>query len=136
MSSQTKLISGIIILTVPTIQFGGYFLLSLLAGWNEMELTDFQRSMFRAGHAHAGVLVMLSLIAQIFFDHAKLPTHVEWFARIGFPTAAVLMSGGFFFSAMETGSTHPNGLINVLFAGAILLAISLIILGVGLIRNK
>ena len=47
-----RIIAGIVLLTVVTIEFGGLFLLhSFRPGW---ELTDFQRSFFRAGHAHAG----------------------------------------------------------------------------------
>jgi hypothetical protein len=55
MTSLTKLFCGIILLTVPTIQYGGYFLLTILSGKSNLPLTDFQKSMFRAGHVHAGV---------------------------------------------------------------------------------
>ena len=69
MTTETKKTSGIIILTVPTIVYGGYFLLTILSGQHgELGLTDFQKSMFRAGHAHAGVLVILALVAQLFVD--------------------------------------------------------------------
>jgi hypothetical protein len=60
MFNATRLISGILLITVPTIEFGGTFL--LLFG-KEPQFTDFQRSMFRAGHAHAGVLVIIALVA-------------------------------------------------------------------------
>ena len=81
----TRLTCGIIVLTVPTIQYGGYFLLQLLSGKIDLPLTDFQKSMFRAGHAHAGVLVILALIAEILLQHAKLPEGLLRTARIGFP---------------------------------------------------
>jgi hypothetical protein len=51
MSPDTKMTCGIIILTIPTIQYGGYFLLSILSGKQKFPLTDFQKSMFRAGLA-------------------------------------------------------------------------------------
>jgi hypothetical protein len=63
MSKATKLISGILLIIVPTIEFGGTFLLRILSG-KEPQFTEFQRSMFRAGHAHAGVLVILALVAR------------------------------------------------------------------------
>ena len=78
MSGNSKLISGIILLTIPTIQYGGYFLLTLISGRTKLSLTDFQKSMFRAGHAHAGVLVILSIIAQILIDSSNVSTPVEW----------------------------------------------------------
>jgi hypothetical protein len=53
MTDATKLIAGLLMITVPTIEFGGTFLLSVLSG-KHSEFTGFQRSMFRAGHAHAG----------------------------------------------------------------------------------
>jgi hypothetical protein len=65
MTDATKLIAGLLLITVPTIEFGGTFLLSVLSG-KHPELTEFQRSMFRAGHAHAGVLVILALVALVF----------------------------------------------------------------------
>ncbi len=49
-----------------------FFLLGLLSGqYEELQLTEFQKAMFRAGHAHAGVLVILSLVAQLFVEHTS-----------------------------------------------------------------
>jgi hypothetical protein len=133
MSNATKLISGILLIIVPTIEFGGTFLLRLLSG-KEPQFTDFQRSMFRAGHAHAGVLVILALVAQIFMDQAKLPETLGWGARIGFMLAALLVSGGFFGGAL--GKDQPGGLIALLWIGVVLLAGSVITLGIGLILAR
>jgi hypothetical protein len=137
MSSISKLMCGIILLSVPTIQYGGYFLLQLLSGkYNELGLNTFQRSMFRTGHAHAGVLVILALIAQILVDHARLPRSWEWVARIGFPLAAILISAGFFGGAAGKGLTEPTKLIWILYAGVFVLFIALLTLGIGLIRSN
>jgi len=127
---------GIILLTVPTIQYGGYFLLTILSGRNKLRLTDFQKSMFRAGHAHAGVLVILSLIAQLFIDNIQQGASIEWMLRIGFPLAAILVSGGFFASASGRDVNSPNKSIVILYLGALVLAASLIILGVTLINSR
>ena len=137
MSHTTKLMCGVILLTIPSIQYGGYFLLQILSGkLNKLELTDFQKAMFRAGHAHAGVLVILSLIAEILTDQANLSHISEWIVRIGFPMAAILVSGGFFASASGKNLTAPTKLIWILYKGIAVLFISLIILGIGLIRSK
>ena len=55
--------------------------------------------MFRAGHAHAGVLVILSLVCQLLADAASpAPDWALWIARLGTPIAAVLIPMGFFLS--------------------------------------
>jgi hypothetical protein len=85
MTREARLMSGIILITVPTIQYGGYFLLTSLmnksSGYMENPL---RQNFFRAGHAHAGVIVILSLVCQILADAAVLPTTpLLWFVRIG-----------------------------------------------------
>jgi len=42
MTDATKLIAGILLITVPTIEYGGTFLLGLLSR-SHAEFTDFQR---------------------------------------------------------------------------------------------
>jgi hypothetical protein len=118
---------------VPTIIYGGYFLLTILSGRQKLPLTDFQKSMFRAGHAHAGVLVILSLVAEILTDYAALTDAKEHIVRIGFPLAAILVSGGFFSSAAGRNVSKPNRSIVILYLGIAVLVTSLIILGIGLI---
>ena len=136
MTFEAKLMCGIILMTIPGIQFGGYFLLKVLTGGHKrLELNDFQKSMFRAGHAHAGVLVILSLICQLLTDQAALSPTLAWLVRAGVPSSALLISGGFFFSAMGKGVTKPNGLISLIYLGIVVLALSLVMLGVGLLRS-
>lgn len=137
MTKETRLFSGIIILTVPTIAYGGYFLLSVLSGQQDhLELTEFQKSMFRAGHAHAGVLVMFSLIAQVFIDELSYNNILKWVTRVSIPTSAILISGGFFASAMGDHINEPNNMIYILFIGVFVLVLGLVLLGIGLIRSK
>lgn len=71
MNRDARLMSGIVLVTVPTSQYGGYFLLKLFSGqMPEMKPSPLQTSFFRAGHAHAGALVILSLIDRIFVEYA------------------------------------------------------------------
>jgi Ni,Fe-hydrogenase I cytochrome b subunit len=136
MTSLSKLFSGITILTVPTIAYGGYYLLTILSGYDKTPLTDFQKGMFRAGHAHAGVLVILSLIAQLLLDNTQMNSGLQLALRVCFPLAAVLVSGGFFAAAAGRGLTQPNSMIPILYSGALLLVISLILLGISLIKSR
>ena len=135
MTDATKLIAGILLITVPTIEYGGTFLLGLLSR-GHADFTDFQRSMFRAGHAHAGVLVVLALVALLFADHAGFSAPIGWAVRIGFAAAPVLIAAGFFAAAMGEGRTRPGGLIVLLWIGVFVLASSLLTLGIGLIRSR
>ena len=136
MTTLTKLFCGITLLTVPSIQYGGYFLLTVLSGTAKISLTDFQKSMFRAGHAHAGVLVILSLIAQILIDHAGVNYSIGLVLRIAFPLSAILISAGFFASAIGNNLSRPNSKIWILYTGILLLAIALITLGTSLIISR
>jgi drug/metabolite transporter superfamily protein YnfA len=96
MTNEARKICGFILLSVPTIIYSGYFLLTVLSGQQEhLQLTDFQKSMFRAGHAHAGVLVIFALLVQLFVDHASLSKNWKWIARLSFPISAIIISFGF-----------------------------------------
>ena len=135
MTDTTKLLAGILLITVTTIEYGGTFLLSLFSG-NHPEVNDVQRALFRAGHAHAGVLVILALVALMFVDQAGLSGQIAWAVRLGFVAAPILVSAGFFGSAMGEGRTRPGGLIALLWVGVFVLGASLITLGIGLIRAR
>src|SRR5215475_6910663 len=135
MSNATKLIAGLLLISMTTIEYGGTFLLGILSG-KYSGFTDFQRSMFRAGHAHAGVLTILALVTLMFTDQAGLSTTVGWAVRIGFAAAPVLVGAGFFGAAMGNGRTQPGGLIALLWIGVFVLGGSLLTLGIGLIRAR
>ncbi len=135
MSQNTILMCGIVLLTIPTIMFGGNFLMQILSGKHkDLELTPFQKSMFRSGHAHAGVIVLLSLFCEILIDYAGFSPLLEWSIRIGFPMSAILISGGFFGAASGKQITKPTKLIIILYTGVFVLFICILILGIALIR--
>ena len=76
MTREAKIMAGIILITVSSIQYGGYFLLmSLMDRASRYIDNPLRQNFFRAGHAHAGVIVLLSLICQILADYATLPRH-------------------------------------------------------------
>jgi len=134
MTREARLLSGIILISVPTIQYGGYFLLTSLvnsaSGYMDNPL---RQNFFRAGHAHAGVIVILSLVCQVLADAAVLPSPLVWLVRVAVPLSAILISAGFFFSMLPPRATQPNGAISLVYAGAVILAASLLTLAVGLL---
>jgi len=135
MTREAKLISGIILITVPTIQYGGYFLLtSLMDKTSDYMANPLRQNFFRAGHAHAGVIVILSLICQLLADAAALPSPLLWFVRLGIPLAAILISAGFFFAVLPPNATQAGGAVNLIYMGAVILAGGVLSLGIGLLR--
>jgi len=94
-----------------------------------------RQDFFRAGHAHAGVIVILSLLAQIFADAAVLPESIKWMIRIGVPASAVLICAGFFFSMLSVSTQAPGLAVYLIYAGAFILAVSVITLGIGLLKS-
>jgi len=131
LSDATRIAIGLILLTVPTIQFGGYFLLTQMGKSNVIH-TELQRSYYRAGHAHAGVLVLLALIVQFVIESTQLSNVLQLLLRVGFALAPILISAGFFGAAPHEG-TKPSRLIRLIYLGAIVLAASLLTLGLGLL---
>jgi hypothetical protein len=136
MTSEARIMCGIILITVPSIQYGGYFLLTSLMNRNSRYMDNpLRQNFFRAGHAHAGVIMILSLICQVLADAATLPGWLLWLARIGAPAAAILIPLGFFLSMPSPEARAPNRLVSFIYFGAVVLALSVLTLGVGLLRS-
>lgn len=136
MTREAKIMAGITLITVPSIQYGGYFLLTSLRDRSSHYMDNaLRQNFFRAGHAHAGVIVLLSLICQILADAANLPAGLLWLTRIGVPAAAILMPLGFFLSMPSPSASEPNGFVSLIYVGAIVLAVSVLTLGIGLLRS-
>jgi hypothetical protein len=131
LSDPTRILAGILLLSLVTVESGGLYLVRLVGG--KAPATAFQLGFSRAGHAHAGVLLILSLVIQFYVDGSGMTGFAGWVARTLVPIAALLMPAGFFFSSMGAGRTTPNKLIVLVWAGAVSLAIGLATLGIGLL---
>jgi hypothetical protein len=135
MSRESRMFAGILLVVLPTVMYGGMSLLSLLTrktpGYNDNPL---RHDLWRAGHAHAGVYLVLSLIMLRYVDEAVLSPFWKWLARTGAPIAAILIPAAFFLSVASPTATQPNGLLNLSYLGALFLAAAVLSLGVGLIR--
>ncbi|MGH3316784.1 MAG: hypothetical protein ACRDO0_11640 [Nocardioidaceae bacterium] len=131
LSDAAMRVAGILLLSVVAIEWGGTFMLRVVRGG--VPLTDFQRSFSRAGHAHAGVLVILALVCVLYADAAAQDGLWGWLARSGVAFAAILMPAGFFFSSMGSGREQPNRLVWMVYAGAVLLAAGVVSLGLALL---
>ena len=55
MSPQSRLVAGIVLIIVPTVEIGGASILSLLIADPQYAQNELRQDLWRAGHAHAGV---------------------------------------------------------------------------------
>jgi len=135
MSRHSRMFAGTLLVIIPSVMYGGLTLLGLLTG-NVPGYMDnpIRQNLWRAGHAHAGVYLVLSLVMLRYVDEAELSPFWKWVARTGAPIAAILIPAAFFLSVVSPTATRPNGLINLAYLGALFLAASVLRLGVGLIR--
>jgi len=130
-SDATRWMLAFAFISLPTIAFGGHFLLSILKKQAGREnISTIQREYFKAGHAHAGVLVTLAIIGQIVLDYSLFNGTLVWGMRIGLFVAPLLISGGFFGGAPKTPQAQPGVLVKLIPIGAVVMSLST--LGVGL----
>ena len=136
MSPQSRLVAGILQIVLPTVKFGGASILSLLISDPSYGQNDLRQDLWRAGHAHAGVWLVLSLVALRYVDEATLSEGMRWVVRLAFPAAALLMPLAFFLSVLSPEATEPNAMIYLAYVAGIVLAVGLLTLGVGLVRGR
>ncbi len=121
---------GVVLLTVPFIAYGGTFLLRVVRG--AFPATDIQKSFFRAGHAHAGVLVILGIVVRVVVDLAGV-TGLAATLSSGVLWAAILVPAGFFLSVASRGAERPNRLVALIWLGVASLTVGVVSGAVGLL---
>jgi drug/metabolite transporter superfamily protein YnfA len=135
MSRESRMLAGILLVVFPTVMFGGLSLLVFLTGGASGYVDNpLRHDLWRAGHAHAGVYLILSLVMLRYVDEAALPSLWRWLARAGAPIAAILIPAAFFLSVASPTAKEPNGLLSLAYIGGAFLAAAVLTLGVGLIR--
>jgi hypothetical protein len=136
MSPQSRLVAGIVLIVVPTVEIGGASILSLLIADPAYAQNDLRQDLWRAGHAHAGVWLVLSLVVLRYVDEATLSEGMRWVVRLAFPAAAVLIALAFFLSVLSPEATQPNAMIYLAYVAGVVLAVGLLVLAMGLIRGR
>jgi hypothetical protein len=134
MSTGSRIIAAILLIAVPTVEFGGLSLLAMLTrrmpGYLDNPL---RQNMFRAGHAHAGVWIVFALVALLWVDQIDSGEPMKWIIRVAFAAAPILMPLGFFLSVTRPDTQRPNGLITLVYLGGVSLAVGAVTLGIGLL---
>jgi hypothetical protein len=135
MHDQSRRLAGILLVVMPSVVVGGVSVLTLLIGDPTYMQNPLRQDLWRAGHAHAGVLLVLSLVALRYVDEARLSERWKSVVRTSIPSAAILLPLAFFLSVLPPDATRPNGLIGLAYLGAVILSVGLVALGIGLVRT-
>jgi hypothetical protein len=131
MTELSRILAGIALLSLVTVEFGGVFMTRIVRG--SVPMTDFQKSFARAGHAHAGVLVTLGLVCLLIADAAKVDGALGVVGRFGVLAAAIVLPGGFFASSAGKDVHQPNRAFALVWTGAAVLAVGVVALGLGVL---
>ena len=135
MSHESRRLAGALLVILPTVLLGGASLLTMLVHDPSYTANPLRQDFFRAGHAHAGVYLVLSLVILRYVDEANLSAGAKWFARLAAPIAAILVPSAFFLSMLSPQAKEPNSLVYLAYAGGGILALGLLVLGIGLLKT-
>lgn len=120
-------------IAIPTVMYGGYALLRLLT---RNGLSEFQQTYFRAGHAHAGVLLLMALLYHQYMEQTNLSPGVKVGATAVVLVGILAQSGGFFLHMLTGRPGEPSLGTTVTSLGAMLLASAVLVLVYGLITSR
>ncbi len=120
MEGPLRLFTVIALVSLPTVMYGGYALMGVL---RDRKLTEHQRNMFRAGHAHAGVLLVLALVALQILAQTGLSDVALWIVCSLLLFGVLAQSGGFFLH-LAPGKGKLGG--RVTSAGAVMLGAAML----------
>jgi heme/copper-type cytochrome/quinol oxidase subunit 4 len=130
----TRLYAIIAVLSLIAVETGGYALLRFLTTKGNV-LGPFGLRFFRAGHAHAGVLTVLSLVYFLYLPLAEYSEGTEWVTGAILVAGILAQSGGFFLHLARGSEGEASVGTTVTRVGGVLLATALIILAIGLIKT-
>lgn len=116
-----------------TVEYGGWALLTFISG--REGLADSQKGFFRAGHAHGGVLLVLSLVYLLYLPGAAFSDALEWVAGSGLLARVLAQAGGFFLHLGVGEQGQPSAGTKLTRAGAAMIAAALVTLAIGLIQT-
>jgi len=128
----TELLPAVALLLLIGVEFGGWSLLWFIT--SKRDVMDERRiQFFRAGHAHGGVLTILSLVYFVYLDRTGFSEGVQWVLGIGLVVGALAQSGGFFVHLGKGAPDSSTAGTILTRTGALVIAVALIALAVGLL---
>lgn len=115
-----------------TVMFGGESLLRLSQG----ELSEHTERYFRAGHAHAGVMVGIGMVLVLALDRTNLSNQGMLFTWLGWVIGVLMLSGGFFVHAYTGEAGKASFGTWMTATGGIVLGIVAIWFAIQLLRAR
>ena len=85
------MLAGILLIVLPSVMVGGVSILCLLIG--DPAHIEEAIAPWRAVHAHAGVWLILALVAPRYVVEANLSSLMKWIVRGSLPIAAISGAG-------------------------------------------
>jgi hypothetical protein len=129
----TRWLAAIAIFGVLGVEFGGWALLTFITG--REGLTAAQQRFFRDGHAHAGVLLVLSLVYFSYLDDTDFSDGLQWVLGVALILGAGAQSGGFFVHMAAGDKGSPSLGTKLTRSGALVIGTALGVLAVGLVTS-
>ena len=114
---------------LPTVMFGGTSLVRLTLGG---QLTPFREKAFRAGHGHAGVLLIMTLVYYHYLAQTTFSRGLQWFICAALVVGVLAQSGGFFLHMGVGQEGRWSAGTTVTMIGAATMALLLLLLAYGL----
>jgi hypothetical protein len=131
MDDVTRWLAVLAIAGVVGVIYGGWALLTFVTG--REGLSDDQKRFFRAGHAHAGVLLVLSLVSFRYLGDTDFSEGVGWLVGGVLLVGVMAQSGGFFVHMGAGGSvTEGSAGTRLTRGGGLLIGAALLALAAGL----
>ena len=78
MTHESRRLAGILLIVLPTVMFGGVSILSLLIGDPTYMKNPLRQDLWRAGHAHPGVWLILALEFELAADVLHTAISPTW----------------------------------------------------------
>jgi len=72
---HTRRLAALVLFAIVTVEFGGWSLLGFLTSSDS--LTPFEEQFFRAGHGHAGVLLVLALAFLLLLEKTSFQPKIQ-----------------------------------------------------------
>ena len=130
----TKVYPIVAVLSLVTVEYGGWALLTFISA-RRGQLNDFQTQFFRAGHAHAGVLLVLSLVYFLYLgSKTDFSESTQWMLGAILLAGILAQSGGFFVHLGVGEAGRASVGTRLTRWGAVLIATALVFLAVGIAR--
>lgn len=131
-STPDTVLTAITLISIPTVMYGGYSALRLFPTG---KLNGHQLTYFRAGHAHAGVLLVMTLAALSVAARFGLSDAMTWTVGTLLLVGTLAQSGGMF---LHMGFGKPGSWSwgnTVTTAGAVALAAGMLTLAYAVITS-